>query len=105
MAEYQRYSAEKKKDALKMLTSITQDDRKVTKMEFFKFIVLYEKIMTREEADSVLEVFRNLEPKNGVVDFATFEDKMEVHRERSQFFGEGVEKALLGHGKCRESLK
>merc|ERR1712232_148388 len=86
MSEYERFSPEVKKGAVNDLKGvIKQCGDKVTEMDFFRFIIRYQDLMTEERIDSIRAVFARLNPQGGVVDFQTIVTAMEVDRELSVF--------------------
>jgi len=86
MNEFQRFSPEVKKGAVDDLKQIVKNQSKVTESEFFRFVVLYENVMTEDQVGSILDAFESLKPQNGVVDFKTVEDAMDVQKDREQYF-------------------
>jgi len=88
--EFQRFDTDSKKNAMEVLKRAMAKSDKVTELEFFKFIVLYDEVMTEGEVEGILQVFSDLKPDEGVVDFTSVEQAMELERSRSQYFEKGV---------------
>jgi len=90
MNEFQRFSPEVKKGAINNLKSVMKNSDTVTELEFFRFVIQYENLMSEDEIQCICEVFQTLKPKDGTVDFKTVEKAMEVERQRSQYFDSGI---------------
>lgn len=88
--EFQRFDTDSKKNAIEVLKRAMAKSDKVTELEFFKFIVLYDEVMTEGEVEGILQVFGDLKPDDGAVDFCSVEQAMEMERSRSKYFEAGV---------------
>lgn len=90
MNDFQRFGQDVKKGALEELRRQVKEGSKVTALEFFRFVVLHDNVMTEGEVDGIMQVFEGLNPKNGEVAFKKVEEAMEVDRDRSKYFEEGI---------------
>lgn len=88
--EFQRFDTDSKKNAIEVLKRAMAKSDKVSELEFFKFIVLYDEVMTEGEVEGILQVFGDLKPEEGAVDFTSVEQAMEMERSRSKYFEAGV---------------
>jgi len=88
--EFQRFDSDSKKNAIEVLKRTMAKGDKVTELEFFKFIVLYDEVMTEGEVEGILQVFGDLKPDDGAVEFSSVEQAMEIERSRSKYFEAGV---------------
>jgi len=84
--EFQRFGSQVKKAAIDELRNIQKDSGKVTELEFFRFIFAHAGVITEGEANGIQAVWEGLNPKDGVVDFLTVEQSVEMERNRSQYF-------------------
>jgi hypothetical protein len=90
MNEYQRFSPEIKREAVNDLRGALKDKDKVSELEFLRFVVQYEGLMTEAESQCICEVFKSLKPQDGILDFKTVENAMEVERQRPKYFDTSI---------------
>lgn len=80
MNEYERFSHNTKKESTRHLKEIIGGSQKVTKMQFFQWAVVNQKLMTNQQVEQVFQAFKSLDPIVHSVEDVEIHSTVEIHR-------------------------